>query len=230
MSIIDDDLDLAIYESSEQRSQNWVDVRLGRFTASEFWRLMSTPKGKPTTALSDTAITYVEEKIAELLTRQQKVVTGWALDWGTEQEPNAKAMFEEVRVVTVMDCGFVAYGDHAGGSPDGIIKGTNDIIEIKCPYNSEHHVQFMQCQNGLDLKVIEPKYFWQVQCNLLFGSSKGLGNAHFISYDPRVLDKGLRLHSFVVEPDHEAFELIGTKLGAAIELKNKLIELLKIKL
>jgi hypothetical protein len=225
--MIIDDLDLAIYEASEQRSANWIDVRLGRFTASEFWRLMSTPRGKSEEHLSDTAITYVEEKVAEILTKQKKVATSWAIDWGTEQEQPAKQYYEKLTGHKIAGAGFVAFGEHAGGSPDGYMP--EQLVEIKCPYNSENHVQFMRCTNGLDLKVMEPKYYWQVQANLLFTASKGIIDAVFISYDPRVIAPEQRLHYFTIEPDKDAFELIGIKLGAAIKLKEQIIEELKIK-
>lgn len=214
-----DALDLAISETT-QRSSQWHDVRLGRFTASEFWRLMSTPRGKSEETLSDTAITYVEEKAAEILTNQQKVITGWALEWGTDQEPNAIKCYEEKYGYKVSRAGFVQFGEHAGGSVDGYMP--DQFIEVKCPYNSEHHVQYLQVKNALDLKIMEPKYFWQIQANLLFNANK-CSEAVFISYDPRVLIKRLMLHDTIIEPDKEAFELIGIKLGSAIKLKLQLL-------
>lgn len=220
-----DALDLAISETT-QRTKQWHDVRLGRFTASEFWKLMSTPRGKTEEHLSDTAITYVEEKVAEILTNQQKVITGWALEWGLDQEPNAIRFYEEKYGYKVSGSGFVAYGDHAGGSVDGYMP--EQFIEVKCPYNSEHHVQYLQVKNAIDLKIIEPKYFWQIQSNLLFNSKKAK-EAVFISYDPRVLIKRLMLHDTIIEPDKDAFELIGIKLGSAIKLKLELLDQFGIK-
>ena len=215
-----DALDLAISENT-QRTQQWHDVRLGRFTASEIWKLMSTPRGKSEECLSDTAITYVEEKVAEILTNQQKIITGWAIEWGVDQEPNAIKCYEDKYGYKVSRAGFVPYGEHAGGSVDGYMP--EQFIEVKCPYNSEHHVQFLQVKNGLDLKIMEPKYYWQIQANLLFNTKKA-SECVFISYDPRVLIKRLMLHDTIIEPDKDAFELIGIKLGAAIKLKIELLQ------
>lgn len=222
-----DALDIAIAEGSEQRSQNWIDARLGRFTASEFWKLMSTPRGKTEEHLTDTAITYIEEKVAEILTNQKKVVTGWALEWGIDQEPNAIAAYEKKYGYKITPACFVTYGEHAGGTTDGYMP--MQMVEVKCPYNSEHHVQYLQITNALDLKIIEPKYFWQIQFNLLINAKNGIKEAVFISYDPRVITERLKVHDVVIEPDLDAFELMGIKLGAAIKLKESLLNQFGIK-
>lgn len=220
-----DALDIAIAEQSQQRSKNWHDVRLGRFTASEFWKLMGTPRGKTEDHLTDTGISYVNEKVAEIVTGQQKIVTSWAIEWGSDQEFNAIKEYEARNRYKVSRAGFVSFGEHAGGTTDGYMP--DQFIEVKCPYNSDHHIEFLQCETAQDLKDMEPKYFWQIQANLLFNASKGINEAVFISFDPRVLKAELQLHSFIIEPDKDAFELIGIKLGAAIKLKQEILTKIK---
>src|SRR5688572_14249397 len=78
----------------DQNSEEWDRVRIGRFTASEIHRLMEPAKREMTEAelkarpksgkgssaklvndystLSDAAFTYINEKVAEILTGQPK--------------------------------------------------------------------------------------------------------------------------------------------------------------
>ncbi len=63
-----------IYEaisSSEQRSEEWYAQRLGKFTASRFGDLMTNGRKKDE-VLGATAVSYIYEKAAEILTGRTK--------------------------------------------------------------------------------------------------------------------------------------------------------------
>lgn len=206
--------------SQVQRSPQWLDVRLGRFTSSEIWRLMSTPRGGKPEDLSDTAITYIESKVAEVLTGQSDISFGAAIEWGVDHEEAAKNKFEERNNIKIEPAGFVKYGDHAGGSPDGYVNGAT--LEIKCPYYSNHHVAYAQLTNAKSLYDVDSqhKYYYQVQSQILFcGADYGL----FVSYDPRMKNEKNQLAKVMIEPVQETFDLIKIKLESAIKLKLQLL-------
>src|SRR5687768_2131437 len=107
----------------EQGTPEWDRIRVGRFTASEIWKLMVDPKtnlDKEAGKLSETALTYINDKVAEVLTGQCKQ-QGYAfpLIYGTEKEPEARDRFAEKMGFEIEQVGFFTYTDHAGGSPDG---------------------------------------------------------------------------------------------------------------
>lgn len=176
------DLDRIIASDMDQRTDSWHDVRLGRFTASEISKLVSK-KGQ----FTQTAMTYIFEKAAEVITGERKVeVSSRATEWGVEFEPVARKEFEEANGLTVQLTGFHPYGDHAGGSPDGLVLNSH-IIEIKCPYVTANHLKYCMMKQSMDLLDIAPEYFYQMQANMLF---TGRDHGYFISFDPRIKGAG----------------------------------------
>jgi hypothetical protein len=183
-----DYFDRELAEASGQRTQAWRDIRAGKFTASQIFRLMGDPLSKAAKEAgewSDAATTYINEKVAEELTGfLHENPTAASLEWGTDLEPVAKEFFTKVTGKEVSYAGFKIYNEHAGGSPDGFV-GLNDLIEIKCPYNSGNHVEYMKLKKGIELQTEFPKIWWQIQSNLLFNDSP---MCNFVSFDPRFPD------------------------------------------
>jgi hypothetical protein len=91
---------------TEQRTDEWHKQRMGKFTASRFGELMTNARKKDE-VLGATAVSYIYEKAAELLTEERKEIFGAALDWGTENEPVCKAYFEETTGLTIEEMPFV---------------------------------------------------------------------------------------------------------------------------
>jgi len=210
-----------------QNTDEWDQVRVGRFTASELWRLMVEPKGKTdkdSGKLSETALSYVQEKVAEVLTGLPKQ-QGYAfpLVWGSEKEPEAIEYFTERTGLTVEKVGFFTYTDHAGGSPDGFI-GEDAILEVKCPYDPGKQVDYLMLTDQWDLKRHFREYYWQCQANLLFTEREV---CHFITYDPRMIEEKHKLTHMEVKANADDHAAIIAKLEKAIEEKLKLISLLK---
>lgn len=242
-----DAFDVALAEASEQGSQMWVDIRAGRFTASEMHRLMKsgtrdmTPaelKLRPKSGVGSTAKkiedprclsldtkTYIYEKVAETLTgiAKQKVFS-YATQHGEEMEPIAAEEFAKFKGVLEYEIlSFVPWGDHAGGSPDRKIKGVNEIVEIKCPYNSVNQVNYLMLTDQWDLKREYPEFYWQCQSNNLFTRADV---CHFVTYDHRMKEDKHKIVHIEVKPIAEDFELIGLKLGTAIKEKEDILKLL----
>jgi len=242
-----DAFDLALAEASEQGSQMWTDIRAGRFTASEMHRLMKSgtrdmtpaelklrPKEGPgktakkiedPRCLSPDTKSYIYEKVAETLTgiAKQKVFS-YATAHGEEMEPIAAEEFSKFMGGLQYEIlSFVPFGDHAGGSPDRKIKGRNEIVEIKAPYNSVNQVNYLMLTDQWDLKRDYPDHYWQCQSNNLFTRSDV---CHFVTYDHRMKEDKHKIVHIEVKPIAEDFELIGVKLGTAIKEKEDILKLL----
>jgi hypothetical protein len=208
-----------------QNTEEWERIRLGRFTSSEMYKLLTNPKTKADKEggkLSETALTYINVKVAETLTGQKKADSyAFPLVYGKQTEPEAIEYFCTEKGFDYEPIGFITFGDHAGGSPDGIINKT-EILEAKCPYAVETHIDYLMLTDQWDLKRLNPQYYKQCQSNLLFSVKEV---CHFISYDPRY-PKKQRLVHIQVKPDNEVFDAIVEVLPKAVEEKLKLIQLL----
>lgn len=207
----------------EQGTPEWDQIRVGRFTASEIWKLMVEPKTKGN-GLSETAKTYIQEKVAEVMTGQPKQ-QGYAfpLVWGIEKEPEARELFIERSGLNVERVGFFPYTDHAGGSPDGLI-GNDAILEIKCPYDSKVMIDYLMLTDVFDLKRDFREYYWQCQSNMLFTERT---RAYFVAYDPRMQKEEHRLKVIEFEANAEDQDKLIEKIGLAIKEKLQLLNLLQ---
>lgn len=212
---------------SDQGTDGWNQARVGRFTASEIHKLMTEPKtkeAKEAGKLSEGAMTYVQIKVAEVMTGQPKAESyAYPLVYGKELEPQAIEYFlklnPDFRYEPAM---FVPFGDHAGGSPDGYINET-DGLEVKCPFQSENMVDYLLLTDQYDLKRNHPNHYWQVMSNLLFTDKE---KWHFVAYDPRMESDKHKLVHIIVKPNPEDFQKISDKLAKAVEEKLRLIQML----
>lgn len=217
----------------EQGTVEWDMVRMGRFTASEMHRLLTPakremtdeelknrPKGskaKLTTdysTLSEGALTYVNEKVAEILTGQPKS-SGYAFPivWGKEHESEAIEFFERQTGLVVERCGFFTYTDYAGGSPDGLI-GNDAIIEVKCPFESVNQVDYLLLTDHFDVRRMYFPYWVQMQSNMVFTNrNKG----HFVTYDPRMKSDRHKMQHIEVPADGEIHNLIRSQITLAVK-------------
>jgi hypothetical protein len=105
------------------------------------------------------------------------------MQWGTEQEPAARAAYERVTGTSVEETGFVAHDTLlAGCSPDGLVDW-DGLIEIKCPYNSANHIETL-------LRGMPDEHIPQVQGQMWI---TGRQWCDFVSFDPR-MPEPLQLH------------------------------------
>jgi hypothetical protein len=181
-----------IKSGSDQRSQDWHDLRNGRATSSEISVLF--PQRAPEKKFAEQhegfgqgAVTYIKRKAVELYTASdiKGELDTYAVRWGKIMEPAAKKFYAlMIGDTTITERGFTPYSKYAGGSPD-FISTLVGVGEIKCPLNQENHVASILDLNTLDdLKSYNYKYWWQVQSLMFF---LGFPWAVFISFDPRQL-------------------------------------------
>lgn len=245
-NFLDDIIDpLLATRHVSQNTDEWDKIRAGRFTASRMSELMAPGyrpmtqeelKARPKTGtgskvtralapevLADSAMNYIKEKVAEVLAGMPKPSSyAYPIVYGKEMEPRAIEYFSETTGLKVEPVGFVTFGDHAGGSPDGLV-GEEDILEVKCPYAIDTQIDYLMLTDQWDVQRMYPAYYWQCQSNLLFTGRK---RCHFVTYDPNYLSKEHKMTHIIIEANSAEHDLICKKIALAVEEKLKLISLL----
>lgn len=152
----------------EQNTDEWLDARLGKITASQFGTIMSDK----TDAFGETAQKYALklalERINQKLSSNQ--IKTFHMKRGHEQEPIARALYEQEFFTQVKNGGFFDCG-YYGDSPDGLV-GVNGIIEIKSVIDSVHYKNLVRCS-------YDPAYKWQIVGHL---ECTGRDWCDFVSY------------------------------------------------
>jgi len=113
----------------EQQSEAWEAWR-NRPTASEFGSFTTPARGD----YSAQATAYAAKIVAKRLGVYVEPPPTFWMEWGMEQEPNARHAYTEETGLAVREVGFILPDktDAYGGSPDGLI-GDDGLLEIKCP-------------------------------------------------------------------------------------------------
>jgi putative phage-type endonuclease len=148
---------------------------------------------KTKTGYSASRANYMAQLICERMTGMpQSSFSNAAMEWGTAQEPIARAHFEARMGVFVKEVGFMPHPtiENAGASPDGLLDDDESIVEFKCP-NTATHIETLLGQE------IDKKYVMQMQWQL---ACTGRKKAYFCSFDPR-LPEHLQLFVKEVERD-----------------------------
>jgi hypothetical protein len=116
----------------EQGSPAWYDSRLGRPSASQFNKLI-TSAGKA----SSQADGYINELIAERLTGVRvPIYVTEHMERGIRLEPEAREHYEFITEQKVTEYGFILDdSEEFGCSPDGFV-GNEGGLEVKCPTDS----------------------------------------------------------------------------------------------
>lgn len=191
---------------SVQRTLEWYNNRLGRFTASEIYKLMGIK------ALGITGQSYAFDKaVEELFGKVESNFVSYDMERGIELEPLAFAKFKELKsfdFIDVTECGFFNLGDNAGASPDGLV-GEDAILEIKCPKANT----FFKL---VATNEIDDKYLYQMQMQML---ATGRNKAHFFNY---YIFEGLEYwHEIIIEKDESICEKILNRIFEAETIKNE---------
>lgn len=140
-----------IIHDVQQGSEEWVALRLGMPTASQFHRIVTPKTGKP----SSQADGYLRELLVEwaLGVPADSTDSQW-MQRGREQEDAAVAWYEFTSDLTVQRAGFVTDDSGLWGcSPDGLLSGGG--IEVKT-LSAKNHI-------GALLGDTDDNYHAQVQ-------------------------------------------------------------------
>lgn len=189
------------YHDIQQNTEEWLRLRLGKFTASMFKDIMA----KDTTAgYSNVIYQAVYERLTGEIT--ENYTNEW-MERGKELEPEARLWYE-LNYNEVSNGGFFC-DDWVGASPDGLI-GADGLIEIKCPKPSTH-IQYLMDN---ELPSI---YRWQVQGQLYVTDRKW---CDFVSYHPKLKPLIIR-----VNRDEQIITELRKKLSLAILKTKQILEI-----
>lgn len=199
----------------EQRTPEWFAQRAGKVTASSVYKVMAKTK----TGYSAERENYQAQLVVERMTGQPaKSYSNSSMEWGVEQEANARAAYEAQMGKLVEEVGFIPHPtiEMCGASPDGVVG--DGLIEIKCPETAT--MIELQLSNK-----IPDKYLKQMQLQMRCADKQW---CHFVVYDPRMPE---RLQLLILHVDRDD-KLIGemeaeiVKFLAEVDEKVKKLEAL----
>ena len=158
----------------EQRTADWFAARAGKVTASRVADVIAKTKS----GYSASRANYMAELVVERLTgKPVEGFTNAAMQWGIDQEPFARARYEDATGHIVEEVGLVLhpYIPMSGASPDGRI-GVDGLVEIKCP-NTATHIETLTTQNIPATYITQMQ--WQMACTTAIWCD-------YVSFDPRM--------------------------------------------
>ena len=166
-----------------QGTPEWLQARAGKVTASKVADIMA--KGR-SGGESAGRRNYRAQLVAEILTGkpQEDGFKNAAMEWGTQNEPFARAAYEVLKGCMVDQVGMVLHPtiERGAASPDGLIgwaggeASPEGLIEIKAP-NTATHLDYLQA--GTAPTDYQPQMLWQMACT-------GAQWCDFVSFDPRL--------------------------------------------
>jgi hypothetical protein len=228
----------------------WQLSRLGKFTASEIYKLLTDPKTKEAKEngyLSDTAKSYILEKAVETFTGYRKQYSCDAMDHGVRNELEAFESFCEISGLDfeMTSSQFYSINEYSGASPDGVLYNDLDIVavlDVKCPFSPQSFFE----QKKMVIDSSSPKYqnvpknyYYQMQMQMMAtGSSKGylaryLTSSYVDDYGNKYefdLPLDVRLFYSEIHEDLSVQREIIDRIDKAESLKQDYIKLLKQKI
>lgn len=205
-------------EMIEQRTDDWFAARLGKVTASRVADLMAKTK----TGYSTSRENYMSQLVLERITgAKAESFSSAAMQWGTDQEPFARAAYEAAKDVMVEELGFAPHPtiEMAGASPDGLV-GDDGLVEIKCP-NTATMIETLLTEK------VPAKYHAQMQFQMACTGRKW---CDYVVFDPRMPAKAQlfikrvdRDDKFIAEMEAEIVKFLA-EVQSQVEKLNKIIE------
>lgn len=194
----------------EQGTDEWLQNRCGVITASRVHEIIKP--GRKKGSYSEMRKSYMNELIGQVCTGELPAASNFKqAEWGHLNEELARDSFEAMNMCIVTQCGLV-YKDESlrcAISPDGLLMDEKEGLEIKSPWTTKVHVDFL-----LDREV-KPEYVTQVQYSMWV---LGFDKWHFCSYDNRMRGEAQnRLASVPFEPDEELFKTFDREIPLFIE-------------
>lgn len=189
------------------------------------------PKSRMTTKempFSQGSYTYLDSKVAErFMTNAAYLeyldmfgIENAAMRYGTAMESDAREAYSKAMEYEVEDAPFIelnGYEEIAGGSPDGIVRATNSIVEFKCPANPAIHLRHFLYEKPEDLKEDNEQYYAQCQYNMMcaeFFLGSKVEWCDFVSFDPRTsISKKLKVLRLPADEEYQALLLERTRLA-----------------
>lgn len=188
-----------------QRTDEWYELKRGRFSASGFSKLMGKKENK---GYQDELYRVAYERITG---QRVETYTNQAMRDGVENEPFARKYYEKKNNVFVDEVGFIERDEWVGVSPDGLIDN-NGMLEIKCPqWNTQ--IDYL-----LSYKV-PSEYRYQLQGQLWIAEREWVD---FLSYREDLDKLEIRVYR-----DEKIIKELETRVNEAIEEVQEIINKLR---
>jgi hypothetical protein len=221
--------------NAAQHSTEWFRARLGRITGSQVGLLMKSGRKSD---FSDTAKTYIYQVAAERAMNpevvndddifsmylQQVNINTKAMTWGTEQEEDARFLYEKTtgrRIVTVGLCVHPTIPNFAS-SPDGFCydenTGEKGVIEIKAPNQATFMRYKDEVKDSASLLSIKYEYYYQCMAHMI---CVGAAWCDFVVYCSFQLNP---IHIVRILPDEKVFAEMEARVKMANEIVQQLID------
>ena len=146
--------EIKIYKDIVQNTDEWLNLRLGKFTASNASVLLSTRGDKGYKKL-------IREKVYERYTGE--LSDAWKgniyTERGHEFEPEARLDYEFLTGNKLITVGFVELDEWCGCSPDAF-EEPNGLVQIKC-LDFDAHLEVLEADK------ISTKHYNQMQFELM---------------------------------------------------------------
>ena len=160
---------MEIIRDLEQGTPEWFALRLGVITGSKFKDVLAKGQGKTRKA-------YMYQLAAEMITGEmEESYTNAAMQWGTDNEPAARAMYELDKLSDVDEVCFVKRDELIGVSPDGLV-GNDGLVEFKCPKTTTQIETFLSGKMPTVHKAQVQGQIWVCEREW----------CDFVSFDPRI--------------------------------------------
>ena len=176
-------------EQLVQGSESWFKARMGKISASRIADLMKKTKYGESTYKTRLRMELAIERITG---KSTNTFMNQAMHDGVEREPDARTLFEAMTGKEVALCGSFDHHEivNTSASPDGLLRGENATLEIKCPTHVTHAKNLLS-------ETLDARYQHQVQWQIACTESD---YAYFASYHPDFPPE-LRLKVVKVEKD-----------------------------
>lgn len=174
-------------------TQEWDDMRKGRFTSSKISEIMGENDIGKTTGMG-----YIYQKAGEKITNksmadEDEIIEDENTAWGREHEPAAIRKFGLTKKIDflVTQKIIVDVNSNESSTPDAIwIHGQSVIkddeynvstLEVKCPRKFNRFMPLHECDTPEKLKKYSKKYYWQVIHQMRICDSV---TGYFVCYHP----------------------------------------------
>ena len=192
---------IKIYKKLVQGSDEWFQVRLGKFGSTDASAVATNGKGLET-------LCY--KKVAEIITGKfPESYTNPDMERGILLESMARSVYEIETGNPVKKVGYVEIDQYIGGSPDGLIDKKGGL-EIKCP-NDYNYVRLV-CENK-----VPSGYMWQMQ-HLLYITKREWWD--FVNFSENLN----KIHVMRVERDEKMIKKLVIGLNEGTEQIKKILE------
>ena len=167
-----------------------VNERVGKFTSSEIYRLMTEGKVKGT--FGKPALSYIQEKKYERKLKRSlgSEAFSYPTSWGQLMEGYANSLFNLLSFEYEMASKDII--NHPtipswSGSPD--LYTSNTVSDLKCPFTMKSFCELVEACSSLEtFKSEYPEYYWQLVSNSILTNKEFIELIVFCPFKSEFLD------------------------------------------